>query len=369
MFGKRLSKQLSEQRVKNVHGPISFHLLKKGDKKLYLFGDRHYKHPGSCPSSQNIVSLLNDIKERHNLFVEGNCREIRNFELTNYICEILQKVKQSETRNIFYSDRRYSHIPFILNVMTMLDSLVEKNMMIFLRSFYEYKYDLDEDDDEDDETKTNEYKTEAVLTDFREGSNLTDIDNILTKLSKEDFNSFMLLNDYGVEMTENFNETEFKNIIKMAENIFDDIYKKNKIKDERIDDFVERLNNIWIKTKDLNFVNSRIKLSQTVNNYLQDDEINKKIIHTKVQIAQTAGIYMDIYLLANFLLSDINNNVVYAGDFHIRAYVHLLKQLGFTEEFSYKAPKMVFESKKDYYQHHEQCTPLGNTKLPLFSFK
>jgi hypothetical protein len=357
--------------VRNVHGPITFHLLKKGEKKIYLFGDRHYKDPAKCPSSQNIVSLLNDIKEKHNFFVEGNCREVRDFELTNYICEILKNVKPFNTRNIFYSDRRYTHLDYIMNVKKILESFSVNNYIIFIISFYSYKYEANEEEENEEKAneekanediaffeslirlkKTTEYKVKTILTNFNEGIKLADVENILNilqKLNKEEYNQ---LCNYGRYTIGNFQQSKFETIMMMAENIFNMIYKKNKNEGETLENFVERLRQQQLEKHN---VNTTIQIPQKAKKFFQDDKTKEIFQKMDAEISSTAGVYMDVYLLASFLLSNINNNVVYAGDFHVKVYVDILKNLGFTKEFSY--------------ENNNQCTPLGNTKLPLFSFR
>jgi len=347
--------RLCSRQVKNVHGPITFHLLTKGEKKIYLFGDRHYKDPAKCPSSQNIVSLLNDIKERHNLFIEGSCRKVSDNELTNYICEVLNNVKSSETRNIFYSDRRYTHNLYIMVLMQILSSLIDNNYLIFLLAFHRYKYENEYE--EQTGGKTNEVEAKTLLTNFNKGVKLADLEKILyNELINKDNDGFWQLSNYGNEITEMFPEDEFDNIMNLVENIFNMIYKENKNKGETPENFVNRLKQKWEDTNDLDTVNNNIKIPQEANRLIfQNDEKKKELSKMNAKIAYTAGAYMDIYLLAKFLLSDINNNVVYAGDHHIRVYVRVLTNLGFIEEFSYK--------------NNNQCTPLGDTKLPLFSFR
>ena len=342
--------------VRNVHGPITFHLLKKGEKKIYLFGDRHYKDPAKCPSSQNIVSLLNDIKERHNLFIEGSCRKVSDYELTNYICEILNNVKSSETRNIFYSDRRYTHNLYIMVLMQILSNLIDNNYLIFLLAFHRYKYE-NEHEEQTEEGKTNEDEAKALLTDFDEGVKMADLEKILyDELINKDNDGFWQLKNYGTKITEIFPKDEFDNIMNLAENIFNMIYEQNKNKGETLENFVNRLKQQWEVTNDLDTVNNNIEIPQQANILIfQNDEKKKELRTMNAKIAYTAGAYMDIYLLASFLLSNINNNVVYAGDHHIRVYVRVLTNLGFTKEFSY--------------ENNNQCTPLGDTKLPLFSFR
>ena len=346
-----LRTKLSGKNIKNIHGPISFHYMKKGDKKIYLFGDKHYKYPEFCHSSQNIVPLLNEIRENHNLFIEGECREPEDVDLTNYICEVIKNVKQTSTRKIFYSDKRYTHLSFIMRLRAMLVCIIDNNVKGFMITNYYVEEELE--------------KIKDCLENYDKGLQMTEVNLLLNKLKdekiKEEYpQAYSILYQYGKDLLSRIDIEKFNFIIKNSRVAFKKILKNNKRKNETVNNFIESLN-----------TNRQINVPVDVQNFLNREDFIYSCIELSPQIALGTGAYMDIYIISHFLLSDIKNNVVYAGDTHVKYYIEILTKLGFELIFSYKSIPTVHKNimfpEQENIQHNDQCVPIGNTKLPLFS--
>ena len=66
--------------------------------------------------------------------------------------------------------------------------------------------------------------------------------------------------------------------------------------------------------------------------------------------------YYYVRNLKDFLEYNIDNNncnIIYAGEFHIENYVNILTHAGFTQKYAVA--------------HLNQCLPIGDITLPLFS--
>lgn len=334
---------MSEEKIKNIKGPISFRLFSKNDKKIYIFGDIHTKFNIDCPSSQNIVDVLKAINKKFTLFLEaGECNEEKK-ELKTYICEINQKVKSTDTRTVKYSDARHLYFDFFLEGLYAFINGLDT----FVKRAEQVNYDMSKLSDEE----INLYISK-MMSGFQ-----TYVDNI------ENTSKFISNATFGITKMELYN-----NIINL-EKENNELYillltflkqmRENTINEEKNNN-TDYLLNIWgdLLVKYLRKTSKNQRPSINLNIWKEKLQKSKNYIKGLMSYyALLSGFYMDVYLLYYLLHNNPNdNNVVYAGEVHCTHYKQVLEKYGYKLEFETISPPDL-----------AQCVSTNNIKLPLFS--
>lgn len=341
-----MSEENSE--IKNIQGPISFRYLTDGKQNIYLFGDKHIRSAKECPESQNIVDVLKSITQPYDFYVEGAPDHAHeDIELTNYLRDVLKLVHSNNVINVKYSDVRHIHFDYYLKGISgvfgilsncskdyangvMTDELFNTyiNQLVNSLEIY-YKY----------QDETNNIIFEPSWT-FKQ------MDIV------DDFKSF------SSSSAENMNKAEF---------LLDGFFNKLR-KLEYDEDFINNFDEIMNKLGPLFFfrnkrgeIKPRKPSEEIAVNFIilvkpkqnGSFDVHKKYDQMSAAIAHIGGLYMDFYLLLNFLKNNNTNNVIYAGEWHIVNYTRFFDAIGFDTKYA----------KADI----EQCVPIGDNKLPLFS--
>jgi len=334
--------------IKNIQGPVSFRYLTNGTQNIYLFGDMHIRSNKECPDSQNIVDVLKSVTQAYDLYVEGAPNHAHDdFELTNYLRDVLKLVNSNNVINVKYSDARHIFFDYFLVGLLQVFGLLSEyyrddvnitnqpvlisyinNIIDALKIYYEHQ----------EETNNISYDTAwtfkkmGIIEEFKTFSKSNPENSRNAQLLVDNFFHANRA-DYFNEKGELLIQDDMNEVLNLLGPLFFTRNKRGELKTKK-----ESAQNMIIFWR---FMKSKI---QKNNNIFEK-------IHTT--LAQLSGLYMDFYLLFNFLRNNNTNNVIYAGEWHILNYVTFFKGIGFSEIYSTA--------------DINQCVSIGDNPLPLFT--
>jgi hypothetical protein len=338
--------QVSE--IQNIQGPITFRYLTNGTQNIYLFGDKHVRSAKECPDSQHIVDVLKSVTQPYDFYVEGAPEHAHeDIELTNYLREVLKLVHSNNVINVKYSDVRHIHFDYYLKGITsvinllsncskdyangVMDNTLLNSYINQIVNSLEIYYKYQEETNNFINVPNWTFNKMGIVDDFKNFSNSsTENANKADFLLNGFFNKLRNL-EYDQKFIDNFDE-----IMNTLGPLFFFRNKRGEIKPRKPSEEIAVRFMFLMKPKQ----NGSLDVH---NKY---DQMSLKIIHI-------GGLYMDIYLLLNFLKNNNTNNVIYAGEWHIINYTRFFNAIGFETKYA----------KADI----GQCVPIGDNKLPLFS--
>lgn len=316
------------KKITHIQGPVTFRLLTNDEKKIYLFGDMHVKTGIECPNYESIIEVLDNVTNKYNFYVEAAPEHAEEeIELSNYLREVIKKIRSNSIRSVKYTDTRHIYFDYILHgVMAMYDNLgflgegLSKGTLsdILINSLLNKivgAYNI---------LLKNMEQTEQVINNVMFGINKMNLN--------EKIKSLRISNPVLSSKILNFLQTQRDNILSLT--------------------FISNYSNSLSYFGDMI---DELKITGRVpSNFFQSVKVNYSLLlEISGEIAELTGLYMDIYLLYQLLTDDVENNVIYAGELHCKKYTEFLTEIGY---------KIKFE-----YGDISQCLPIKDAKLPLFS--
>lgn len=326
-----------EKTIEKVQGPVSVYELshKKYPQIFYLFGDHHFSKESACPKENMISQYIKDTITNSPVFIDVHIEEnYLHSDLITFDYKSMSSGNPVDYRdeivdmfgNCFSRNKEF--IPFSKN----------KEFISCQTSRFHYS------------DPRNSFETKSQLIGSILINSLTPGGFLRGGYTQKEL---LGITDY-IDFIKNDNSLIHKRIKKQIKNIEDSTIRKI-IKELYVKNCVGQMAHIQLPGRDSS--------DEDVEKFIRDVLNNPDIKYRNCIV--------DYYLISRcFRKYDKKkgysrpsyNNIIYAGNYHIRIYVSILQTLGFT--IKYKNINVNKNNKR--MRNKYQCIDIGKMKQPMF---